>query len=153
MPGFPVLHCLLEVGQTRVHWVSDAVQPSRPLSSPSPPALCISQHQGLFQWVCSSNQVAKVLELQHEYSRLISFRIDWLDLLAWSLSPRGLKSSEKDQHAQKLLLTQDRMCQGSKIYMECRGSLLCSWGMIRILKNEYCLVEDGWKLNWGNSTQ
>ena len=79
----------------------------------------------------------------NEYIGSISFRIDWFDLLAWSLSPRSLKSSEKDQHAQKLLLTQDRMCQGSRMYMEHRGSLLCSWRMIRILKNEYRLVEDG----------
>ena len=61
-PGFPVLHCLLEFAQTQVHWVSDAIQPSHPLSPPSPPALNLSQHQGLFQWVGSSHQVAKVLE-------------------------------------------------------------------------------------------
>ena len=58
-PGFPVLHCLPEFVQTHVHWVSDAIQPSHPLSSTSPPALNISQHQGLFQWVgsFSVNQV------------------------------------------------------------------------------------------------
>ena len=69
-----------------VHWVSEAIQPSHPLSSPSPPTFNLSQHQGLFQWVRSSHQVAKVLEfqLQHsnEYSGLISFRIDGFDLLA-----------------------------------------------------------------------
>ena len=64
MPGFPVYHHLLELAQTHVHWVSDAIQPSHSLSSPSPPAFSLSQHQGLFQWVSSSNQVAKVLELQ-----------------------------------------------------------------------------------------
>ena len=63
-PGFPVLHYLLEFTQTHVPGVSNAIQPSHPLSSPSPPALNLSQHQGLFQWVSSSNQVAKVLELQ-----------------------------------------------------------------------------------------
>ena len=63
-PGFPVLHHLLELAQTHVHWVGGAIQPSHPLSSPSPPALNLSQHQGLFQWVSSSNQVAKVLGLQ-----------------------------------------------------------------------------------------
>ena len=54
--------------QTHVHWVSDAIQPSHPLSSPSLPAFSLSQHQGLFQWVSSSHQVAKVLEfhLQHQ---------------------------------------------------------------------------------------
>ena len=74
--------------QTHVHWVSEAIQPSHPWSSPSPPAFNLSQHQGLFQWVSTSHQVAKGLafHLQHqsfnEYSGLISFRMDWLDLLA-----------------------------------------------------------------------
>ena len=53
-PGFPVLHYLLEFAQIHVHWVSDALQPSHPLSFPSPPALNLSQHQSLFQWVSSS---------------------------------------------------------------------------------------------------
>ena len=65
MPGFPVLHYLPEFAQTHVHWVSDAIQPSHPLSSPSPLALNLSQNQDLFQWVGSLHQVAKVLELQH----------------------------------------------------------------------------------------
>ena len=69
--------------KTHVHWVSDAIQPSHPLSSPSPPAFSLSQNQGLFQWVSSSHQVAKVLEfqLQHQSFQWI-FRIDWFDLLA-----------------------------------------------------------------------
>ena len=54
MPGFPVYHPLSEFAQTHVHWVSDAIQPSHPLSSPSPPAFSLSQHQGLFQWVIGS---------------------------------------------------------------------------------------------------
>ena len=66
MPGLPVLHHLPEFAQTHVHWVSDAIQPSHPLSSPSPPAFNLSQHQGLFQWVSSSHHVAKVLEFQHQ---------------------------------------------------------------------------------------
>ena len=57
-PGFPVLHYLLEFAQIHVHWVGDAIQPSHPLSSPYPPALNLSQHLGLFQWVSSSHQVA-----------------------------------------------------------------------------------------------
>ena len=67
MPGFPVHHQLLEFVQTHVHRVSDAIQPSHPLSSTSP-TFSLSQHQGLFQWVSSSHQVAKVLELplQHQ---------------------------------------------------------------------------------------
>ena len=85
---FPVLHCLPEFAQSHVYWVNDAIQPSHPLSSPSPPAFNLSQHQGLFQWVCSSHQVAKGLDSQLQNqsfqwnSGLISFRIDWLDLLA-----------------------------------------------------------------------
>ena len=64
MPGLFVHHQLLEFTQTHVHWVGDAIQPSHPLSSPSPPAPNPSQHQGLFQWVNSSHEVAKVLEFQ-----------------------------------------------------------------------------------------
>ena len=78
-PGLPVHHHLLEFTQTRVHWVGDAIQPSHPLLSPFSPAFNFSQHQGLFQWVSSSHQVAKVLDFElqyHEYSGLISFRID-----------------------------------------------------------------------------
>ena len=63
-PGLPVHHQLPEFTQTHVHRVGDAIQPSHPLSSPSPPALNPSQHQSLFQWVNSSHEVAKVLEFQ-----------------------------------------------------------------------------------------
>ena len=87
-PGFPVLHYLLKFLQTHVHWVSDPIQLSHPLLSPSPPAFSLSQGQGLFQWVGSLHQVVKVLESfnlsinpSNEYSGLISFRMDWLDLL------------------------------------------------------------------------
>ena len=66
-PGFPVLHQLLELAQTHVHWVGDAIQPSYPLSSPSPPVFSLSQHQGLFQWVSSLHQVAKVSEFQFQH--------------------------------------------------------------------------------------
>ena len=72
MPGLPVHHQLPEFTQTHVHWVSDAIQPSHPLSSPSPPARNPSQHQSLFQWVNSSHEVAKVLEFQlqhHSFQR------------------------------------------------------------------------------------
>ena len=63
-PGLPVHHQLLEFTQTHVHRVSDAIQPSHPLSSPSPPALYPIHHQGLFQWVNSLHEVAKVLEFE-----------------------------------------------------------------------------------------
>ena len=78
-PGLPVHHQLLEFTQTHVHWVSDAIQPSHPLSFPSPPAFNLSQHQGLFKWVSSSHQVAKVLEfqLQHQSFQWTS-RTDFL---------------------------------------------------------------------------
>ena len=66
-PGLPVHHQLLEFTQTHVHWVGDAIQPSHPLSSLSPPTFNLSQHQGLFKWVRSSHQVAKVLEFQLQY--------------------------------------------------------------------------------------
>ena len=67
MPGLPVHHQLPKSTQTNVHWLSDAIQPSYPPSSPSPPALNLSQHQGLFKWVSSSHQVAKVLEFQLQH--------------------------------------------------------------------------------------
>ena len=66
-PGLPVHHQLLEPNQTRVHQVSDAIQSSHLLLSPSPPALNLSQHQGLFKWVSSSHEVAKVLEFQLQH--------------------------------------------------------------------------------------
>ena len=82
-PGLPVHHQLPEFPQTHFHQVGDVIQPSRPLSSPSPPAPNPSQHQGLFQWVNSSHEVAKVLASpSNEHPGLISFRMDWLDLLA-----------------------------------------------------------------------
>ena len=82
-PGLPVHHQLSELAQTHVHRVGDAIQPSHPLSTPFPPAFSLSQHQGLFQWVSSLHQVAKVLELQlQHWSFQWIFRIDWLDLLA-----------------------------------------------------------------------
>ena len=95
MPGLPVHHQLLESTQTHVHRVGDAIQPPHPLLSPSP-ALNLSQHQGLFQWVSSSLQVAKVLEfqLQHQSFQRI-FRTDFLwDWLLWSpCSPRDCQES------------------------------------------------------------
>ena len=76
--GFPVLY-LQEFAQTHVHWVTDSIQPSHPLSHPSRPALDLFQHQGLFQWVSSLYHAAKVLEvqLQHQSFQWI-FRVDFL---------------------------------------------------------------------------
>ena len=70
-PGFPVHHQLSEFTQTHIHRVSDAIQPSPPLSSPSPPTPNPCQHQSLFQWVNSSDEVAKVLEFQLEHHSLL----------------------------------------------------------------------------------
>ena len=88
IPGFPAHHQLPELAQTHVSRVGDTIQPSHPLSSPSPPAFNLSQHQGLSQEVSSSHQVAKVrsfsfsISPSNEYSGLVSFRIDRFDLLA-----------------------------------------------------------------------
>ena len=100
--SFPVLHHVLEFAQTHVHRVGDAIQPSHPLSPPSPPDFNLSQHQGLFHWVLSSHQVAKVLELQHQsfqwVFRVDFFRIDWFDLLA----VQGILKSLLQQHNSKV---------------------------------------------------
>ena len=69
-PGFLVHHQLLELTQSHAHWVSDAIQPSHPLSFPSPPTFKLSQHQGVFKWDSSSHQVAKVLEFQLQHHSL-----------------------------------------------------------------------------------
>ena len=79
-PGLPVHHQLLEFTQTHVHRVSDAIQPSHPLSSPSPPAPNPFQHQGLFQWVNSSHEVAKVLGVSASASVLPMNTQDWSPL-------------------------------------------------------------------------
>ena len=88
MTGFSVLHYLPEFAQTHVHRVSDAIQPSHPLLSPSPPAFNLSQPQGLFkmsQFFTSGGQMIRVsasASVLPEHSGLISLRMDWLDLLA-----------------------------------------------------------------------
>ena len=98
-PGFPVCQQLPELVQTHVHWVDDGIQPSHPLLSPYPPAFNLSQHQGIFQWVSSSHQVAKILELQLQ---LISFRTDWFYLLA----VLGTLKSLLQQHSSKASILQ-----------------------------------------------
>ena len=102
-PGLRVHHQLPEFIQTHVHWVGDAIQPSHPLLSPSPPAPNPSHHQGLFQWINSSHEVAKVLEFQPQHHLgLISFRMDWLDLLA----VQGTLKSLLQHHSSKALILQ-----------------------------------------------
>ena len=103
MPCFPIHHQLLKLAQTRVHQVGDAIQPSHPLSSSSPPAFNLSQHQSLFQGVSSSHQVANYwsfsfsISPSNEYSGLISFRMDWLDLLV----VQGTRKSLLQHHISK----------------------------------------------------
>ena len=108
MPGLPVHHQFPEFTQTHVHWVGDDIQPPHPLPSPSPPVFNLSQHQGLFQWVSSLHQVAKLLEFQlkhqssNEYSELISFRMNWLDLL----EVQGTLKSLLQHHSSKASILQ-----------------------------------------------
>ena len=94
-PGLPIYHQLPQLTQMHVYWVNDAIQPSHPLSSPSPPTFNHSQHQGLFKWVSSSHQVAKVLEfqLQHQSFQLTP-RTDLLQdgLVGSPCSPRDSQS-------------------------------------------------------------
>ena len=109
MPGLPVHDQLSKLAQTHVHRVSDAIQPSHPLSSPSPPTFSLSQHQGLFKyesvlhirwpkyWSFSFN-----ISPSSEYSGLISFRMDWLDLLA----VQGALKSLLQHHSSKASVLQ-----------------------------------------------
>ena len=101
-PGFPVHHQLPELAQTHVHWVGDVIKPSHSLSSPSPAAFNLSQHQGLFQWLSSSHQVAKVLELQlQQQSFQWIFRTDFLyNWLVWS--PCSLRDSQESSQTLQL---------------------------------------------------
>ena len=102
-PGLPVYHQLPEFTQTHVHQVGDAIQPSHPLSSPSPPASNASQHQSLFQRVNSSHEVAKYWSFSfsispfNQHLGLISFRMDWLDLL----TVQGTLKSLLQHHSSK----------------------------------------------------
>ena len=105
MTGLPVHHQLPESTQSHVHWVGDAIQPSHPLSSPSPPALNLSQHQGLFKWVNSSPKYWSFsfnISPSSEYPGLISFRMDWLDLL----TVQGTLRSLLQHHSSKASLLQ-----------------------------------------------
>ena len=100
--GFLVHHQFLELTQTNLHQVGDAIQLSHPLLSPFPPAFNLSQHQCLFKWVSSLHQMAKgsfsfSISPSNEYSGLISFRIDWFDLFA----VQGILKSLLQHHSSK----------------------------------------------------
>ena len=111
-PGLPVRHQLPEFTQTHAHSVSDAIQPSHPLSSPSSPAFNLSQYQGLFKWVSFSYQVAKYWSfsfnssVSNEDSGLISFRMDWLNLLA----VQGTLKSLLQYHNSKTSIQNHQFC-------------------------------------------
>ena len=119
-PGLPIHHQLPKPTQTHVLRVSDAIQPSHPLSSPSSPAFNLSQHKGLFKWVSSLHQVDKVLELSfsirssNEYSGLISFRMDWLGLLAVKGLSKVFSSTTVQKH--KFFGTQLSLWSNSHIH-------------------------------------
>ena len=107
MPDLPVHHQLPEFIQTQVHWVSDGIQPSHPLSFPSPPALNLSQHQGLFKWVGSIRwpkywSFSFNIRPFNEHPGLISFRMDWLDLFA----VQGTFKSLLQHHSSKASILQ-----------------------------------------------
>ena len=110
MPGFPVHHQLMEFTQVHVHWVSDAIQPSHPLSSLSPPAFNLSQHQALFlnRFFSSGGLQTQVwsfnfsISPSNEDSGLMSFRVDWLDLLV----VRGSFKSFLQHHSSKASILQ-----------------------------------------------
>ena len=108
MPGLPIHHQLLESTQTHVHCVGDAIQPSYPLSSPSPPALNLSQHQGLFKWVTNCIRWPKYwsfsfnISPSNEHPGPISLRMDWMDLLA----VQGTLKSLLQHHGSKASILQ-----------------------------------------------
>ena len=157
-------HQLLELTQTHVHRVGDAIQPSPPPSSPSPPAFNLSQHQGLFQWVSSSHQVAKVLEFQLQHQSFqwilrtdISFRVDWLYLLA----VQGTLKSLLQHHSSKASILRcsaffivqllSRIGEGNGIPLQCsclenprdRGAW---WGAV------YGFAQSRTRLKWLSSS-
>ena len=118
-PGLPVHHQLPEFTQIHVRWVSDAIQPSHPLSSPSPPAPNPSQHQGLFQWVNSSHEVALIPSKEHPG---LVFRMDWLDLL----TVQGTRKSLLQHHSSKASVLQRSAfftVQLSQSYMTTRKTI------------------------------
>ena len=132
MLGLPVHHQLLKSNQTHVYRVDDAIQPSHPLSSPSLPALNLSQHQGLFQWVRCPKYWSFSFSISpsNEYSVLISFRMDWLDLLA----VQGTLKSLLHHHCSKASILQHPaffMVQLSHPYMTTgKTTVLIRWTFV-----------------------
>ena len=124
-PGLPVHHQLPEFTQTLVHWVGDAIQASHPLSSPSPPDFNISQHRGPLKWVCSSDQVAKVLEfqLQHQSSQ-------WTPKtspLGWTSSCISLQSKELSRVFSNTTLQKHQFLALNFVYSPALTSIYDYW--------------------------
>ena len=112
-PGLPVHHQLPELAQIHVHWLGDAIQSSHPLSSPSPPTFNLSQHQGLFKWVTSSQQVAKALEFQLQHQVLPMNIQNWFPLgwTGWiSLQSKELSRVFSSTTVQKHQFFVARLC-------------------------------------------
>ena len=143
-PGFPVYHQLPKLTQTHVHQVSDAIQLFHPLSSSSPSAFNLSQHQSLFQWVSALHQVPKYwsfslsISPSNEFSALISFRTDWFDLL----SDQTLKDALKDSQRTLKSLLQHHSSKAS--ILQCSAFL---WSDSPYLTTVPCLtsIPDYWK--------
>ena len=132
--GLPVHHQLLEFTQIHVHWVGDIIQPSHPLSSPSPPTFNLSQHQGLFQWVSTLHQVAKVLEfqLQHQSFQQM-FRTDFLKdgLVGSPCSPRVSQESSPIPKSSVLWCSGFFIVQLSHPYMTTKKTIaLTRWTFV-----------------------
>ena len=136
MPGFPAHHQLTDLAQTHVYRLGDTIKPSHPLSSPSPPTFNLSQHQGLFQWVSSSHQVAKVLGASASASVFPMDILDWFPLgwIGWiSLKSKGL-SRVLQHHSSKASILQCSaffIVQLSHPYMTIRKPIaLTSWTVV-----------------------
>ena len=108
-PGFPVLHYLLEFAQSRVHWVGDAIQPSHPLLPPSPPALSLFQHQGLFQWISSQEHV----DLENWSSRGRPSHGPATDFSPVSMAPKSITGFQTQGQCSSSQLTITSLCAPS----------------------------------------
>ena len=146
-PGLPDHHKLLESTQTNVHWVGDAIQLSHPMLSPSPPTFNLSQDQGLFKWVSSSYQVVKYwsfsfnISPSNEHPGLISFTMDWLDLLA----VQGTLKSLLQHHSSKASVLQCSaflIVQLSHPYMTTRKTIALT-GQTFLPRNHWIVFQEG----------
>ena len=145
MPGFPVLHCLPELAQTRVHWVGDAIQSSYPLFPPSSPALSLSQHQGIFQWVDSASG-GQIIETSASASVLPMNIQGWfpLGLTGWiSLLSKGLPRvfSSITVRKHKVFGAQPSLWS---------NSLICTWLLEKTQLWLYRLLSAKWYLYFFN---